>query len=456
MADKILPYRRREKRSYVAGATPSIPPSDDHTDGTWTANDIYIGEFFLNVQDDTAFYRSVNGIVQLSSVSMTGSNNIWYDNGLNQISLGVPFSYESAVIPSGNNITDLGSTASYWKDLYGASIINSSTFSIQASTIKFINGTYSNTFPTTNGINGQVLSTDGSGQLSWINSATGSGGSPSGVTHSFQVNNGSSFDSFGAFTDTSVYLNKTFLVGATGSYNTFIGVNSGMTNTTTEYNTFVGYGSGFANVANYNTFIGSQAGFCNTTGCNNTFLGYQSGSLNTTGGGNTFIGRDSGISNLSGTNNTFLGYQSGSYNVADNNTFIGQYSGFYNSTGTSNTFIGQNSGSSNNTGSRNTFIGHISGYSTTIGNDNSFIGYKSGCLNVSGNGNTFIGELSGSTASISCAIALGSCAQPIYDGDFALGSATYPIRQAATASITTTNYLEAIVNGVRYKIPLYD
>lgn len=55
------------KYSTVSGATPTIAPSMDHTDGTWTQNDIYIGEFFLNAADDTMWIRTINGIVPITS-----------------------------------------------------------------------------------------------------------------------------------------------------------------------------------------------------------------------------------------------------------------------------------------------------------------------------------------------------------------------------------------------------
>ena len=39
------------KRSTTTGEVPTIGPSGDHTDGTWSATDIYEGELFLNTVD---------------------------------------------------------------------------------------------------------------------------------------------------------------------------------------------------------------------------------------------------------------------------------------------------------------------------------------------------------------------------------------------------------------------
>ena len=53
------------KYSTISGATPSIPLSDNHEDGTWLPTDLYIGEFFTNAADDTFWIRTDNGINQL-------------------------------------------------------------------------------------------------------------------------------------------------------------------------------------------------------------------------------------------------------------------------------------------------------------------------------------------------------------------------------------------------------
>ena len=63
--------RIQQKYSTVSGGTPTIAPSTDHTDGTWTENDLYVGELYINVQDDTMFYRSLNGIIPIQSGTTT-------------------------------------------------------------------------------------------------------------------------------------------------------------------------------------------------------------------------------------------------------------------------------------------------------------------------------------------------------------------------------------------------
>ena len=55
-------WRLVQKYSTIPGVTPTIPPSQDHGDGTWSDTDLYIGEFFMNVSDNLLWYRTIDGI----------------------------------------------------------------------------------------------------------------------------------------------------------------------------------------------------------------------------------------------------------------------------------------------------------------------------------------------------------------------------------------------------------
>ena len=59
--------RIRLKRSTVTGAVPTVAPSTDHTDGTWSVNDVYIGELYLNDTDQRLFVRSSGGILEIAT-----------------------------------------------------------------------------------------------------------------------------------------------------------------------------------------------------------------------------------------------------------------------------------------------------------------------------------------------------------------------------------------------------
>lgn len=53
------------KRSTVATETPTVAPSEDHTDGSWNDTDIYSGEFFINEADEKIFIRTGATIKEL-------------------------------------------------------------------------------------------------------------------------------------------------------------------------------------------------------------------------------------------------------------------------------------------------------------------------------------------------------------------------------------------------------
>ena len=55
------------KRSTTTGVLPTIPATSE-LDETWLSTDIYKGELFINLADDRIFYRSENGIVELSAL----------------------------------------------------------------------------------------------------------------------------------------------------------------------------------------------------------------------------------------------------------------------------------------------------------------------------------------------------------------------------------------------------
>lgn len=180
--------------------------------------------------------------------------------------------------------------------------------------------------------------------------------------------------------------------------NTFVGNNSGFSNTTGARNAFFGFNSGRNNVTGTdNTFLGFRAGAANTSS-NNTFVGTLSGLTNTTGQFNTFIGNLSGGSNTSGRFNTYLGcytVQGGTPSTADNNTHIGFEAGQFTTTGDRNVLTGANAGHDITIGSQNVITGMDAGFSIIDGGNNVFIGWESAIQNTTGDRNAFLGSRTG-------------------------------------------------------------
>ena len=58
--------RRIEKTSTVAGELPEVAPSADHTDGSWDAKDIYVGELIVNLPDGKLYSRDGARIIQVN------------------------------------------------------------------------------------------------------------------------------------------------------------------------------------------------------------------------------------------------------------------------------------------------------------------------------------------------------------------------------------------------------
>lgn len=70
---RIDGYVRLVQKALPQGSTPSVPVSDDHTDGTWTYRDIYDREIAIN-DDGVIYWRSLDNIYQFSVASASGTN----------------------------------------------------------------------------------------------------------------------------------------------------------------------------------------------------------------------------------------------------------------------------------------------------------------------------------------------------------------------------------------------
>ena len=209
---------------------------------------------------------------------------------------------------------------------------------------------------------------------------------------------------------------------AIASGNCFLGYQAGKSIQVPQSTITAGSGAGA-----YNTFIGYQGGLNNTTGDSNTFIGYQAGLGNSTGSGNTFIGYQTGLGNSTGSGSTFqvvIGYQAigGNYSVvvgtsasAGNYTecvVLGYAASVTNSYGVaigpsaSASSYGVSIGFSARTTSDGISIGYEAGL-VSSGVGATFIGYTSGASNSTGV-NTMIGYKSGYTATAANATTTGT------------------------------------------------
>ncbi len=207
-----------------------------------------------------------------------------------------------------------------------------------------INGTLNinNAFslPLTDGSNGQVLQTNGSGTLSWVNSVQSTIEDADGDTK-IQVEespdeNKIRFDMAGTEYFT---MEQGRLEVRNANETVCIGDESGNTTMSGAGNTFMGRLSGNANTSGYgNVGIGRFALQYDTSGASNVALGGYALRDLKNGNSNVSIGTASLQDIASGENNVAVGFRAGGSATGSGNVFLGKYAGRY-STGDNKLFI---------------------------------------------------------------------------------------------------------------------
>ena len=220
---------------------------------------------------------------------------------------------------------------------------------------------------------------------------------------------------------------------ASGSCNSFIGVQAGYGVYNGTFNIGLGYQAGQSVIqqsAHYNISIGAKAGCLGTTGSCNVFLGVCAGRSVSSGDFNLFAGHKAGDAVTVGACNVYLGNLAGAGSTAgERNIAVGQCAGYSNKTGSYNISFGSCAGYTNETGVNNVFIGKDAGKVSTTSN-NTFVGGLSGSKVTSGDSNVFLGPNSGLEATTAgCNVFIGANAgqgdtgQPIIGGcNIALGA----------------------------------
>ena len=192
-----------------------------------------------------------------------------------------------------------------------------------------------------------------------------------------------------AVTDTTSTASQNVIIGSgsaqkfKGSQSVLIGYQAGqnsyLTNPSSTYLfTAIGAYAGQNNLIGENTFVGANSGQSNTTGAANTFIGTRAGTKNITGGYNTFLGGAAGESLNKGSFNTFLGTNSGYKNVrGEYNTVVGAFSADIptdtSKTQSNNVVVGSWAARKMN-GSNNLILGDHAAQYAKVGNQNVIIG----------------------------------------------------------------------------------
>jgi hypothetical protein len=290
------------------------------------------------------------------------------------------------------------------------------------------------TYPKTHGSSGQVLTTTGSGILTWTSISVSNVADASTLSGTIAIAKGgtgatnatTALTNLGAESTANKSTNITLDANSLTKYpsvktikdyvdtRVITGVSSSTDLTITSVNGLqLGRGTG-SNTSNniavgasvllsnttgrFNTASGNQALQSNTIGDHNTASGYQALRVNGTGYGNTASGSFALRDNTTGGHNTASGYEALIRNtIGNNNTASGSYALELNITGNFNTASGTNALSRNTTGEFNTASGHASIFSNTTGNYNTASGSGALILNTTGGKNTAIGYQAGSS-----------------------------------------------------------
>ncbi|UQD57193.1 hypothetical protein [Flavobacterium sp. K5-23] len=330
--------------------------------------------------------NTANGYGSLSN-NTTGSNNVAIGrNALQTITAGnsnTALGYYADVSSNSlNNSTAIGNGAIV--DASNKIQLGNSSITSVTTTGQLTTGAV--TYPNTNGTNGQVLTTDGSGIASWAPGSTVS-----------SLNDLTDAKNQGAeFTGSLLIGHKTTGVLSGAVYNTAVGIETMKSITNGFHNTSLGSQALRDNTGgSRNTAIGSVTLLTNN-GYDNTATGYTSLQNNTTGSYNTGIGSEAMNSNTTGNNNTAIGGFSMKYNTqGSNNTGVGIYSLFLNTTGGGNTAVGQSSLISNTIGGYNTGLGVQSLEQNVNGQSNTAIGVAAIDRNTAGSNNAVLGAFAG-------------------------------------------------------------
>jgi len=268
--------------------------------------------------------------------------------------------------------------------------------------------------PTIDGLNGDVLTTDASGNVTW---QPPSGGGidadgdlwPAGMDaddSDFNVKFPSQINDLN--NDTKIQLeesaNENIIRFDLAGTEKWAMHGSRLEPMNTGHSLFIGQGAGANDdlTNRYNVLIGDSAGYNNVIGAVNTAIGSRSL-----------------YENINGAYNTATGFRSLSHNTESNNTAHGAVSLYKNIDGFENTVQGVAAMFENTSGSQNTAMGYYSLYNNTSGTNNTAIGYQAGISSI-GNFNIYLGYQAGynETGSNKLYIESDSSSAPLIYGEF--------------------------------------
>ncbi len=240
----------------------------------------------------------------------------------------------------------------------------------------------------------------------------------------------------------------------TGGYNTATGIQALEGNTTGSANTATGFNALLSNTTGYdNTATGQAALASNTTGYTNMATGQAALASNTTGSGNTAVGANALESNSTGVDNTAIGLNALLNDTTCCNTAVGAGALLNNNAGTANEAFGISALAFNTSGSNNIAIGLEASYNTTTGSNNIGIG-TGAALNVSGGNSNNIHIGSQGAAGDSATIRLGT--EGTQTSAYIAGISGMSASGGAAVYVTSSGQLGTVLSSRRFKEHITD
>ena len=316
------------------------------------------------------------------------------------------------------------------------------------------------TYPKVHGTAGQVLTTSGSGNLTWESVAASVPVVPTVVASNFKIGTMLIGNGLTEKASNQEFGFQALQAVTTGEFNLAIGYNALMSNTSGAANTALGFANmSYNTTGSNNTAIGHQALQNNVIGVSNVAVGSYALYANT-GNRNLGIGHKALFSNTSGRENVSVGFESnlansvGIANVAVGNgalannragsraVAIGHGVMFYANAGevaydNLNTAVGFESmkglGAYTNTFNLNSAVGAYTLKSLSTGSGNAVLGYNAGAAITTGSNNTALGNQTIIAATINNASAIGYGASVSTDNTIKLGNALVTSVETAAA-----------------------
>ncbi len=389
--------------------------------GVFEVRDVNNGKELYNALSASSGYHKffINGTEKME---LNSSGNLAVDGTITGTSYTSPTNTTLKLDSFGNTVAEIMGNAANNKA--GAIRFNCDQNS-HGVTIKSpqhsANATYTLTLPNADGTSGQVLSTDGSGQLSFITAGGGGASSLNGLSDvTIDTTNDSAY--FISIPSGLSSASNNLIIGegagssiVSSGGNTVIGQNAMKTasDNSRQDNTIIGYQA--VELATSQIFetviIGKQAGY-NMGNCGETTLiGHKAGQEDNQYGV-TAVGHSASRSG-NGYNSEHFGNGAGEHSngeycitigTAAGRNLDGAYSiGIGNRAASNNDAvghisIGRDAGYSNTSGIYNTNIGYYAGANSNTTNSRTNVGYEAGRYNTA-DSNTYIGSQSGTGVS---------------------------------------------------------